>query len=56
MVHSLSNEPPNSTLLYSGVDQPEIKIIYVFVRKIRSKPTKAVLPNAISTLGRGYTV
>ena len=45
------------TQLYSGMDEPEIKIIDVFVCKIRSKLTKAGLPNVISTVwGRGYTI
>ena len=43
--------------LYGGMDEPEIKIIDVFVCKIRSKLTKAGLPNVISTVwGRGYLV
>ncbi len=43
--------------LYGGMDEPEIKIIDVFVCKIRSKLSKAGLPNVISTVwGRGYTV
>lgn len=45
------------TQLYGGMDEPEIKIIDVFVCKIRSKLTKAGLPNVISTVwGRGYSV
>ena len=43
--------------LYGGMDEPEIKIIDVFICKIRSKLTKAGLPNVIGTVwGRGYTV
>ena len=43
--------------LYGGMDEPEIKIIDVFICKIRSKLTKAGLPTVISTVwGRGYTV
>ena len=43
--------------LYGGMDEPEIKIIDVFVCKIRNKLAKAGLPNVISTVwGRGYTV
>jgi len=43
--------------LYGGMDEPEAKIIDVFVCKIRSKLTKAGLPNVISTVwGRGYSV
>ena len=43
--------------LYGGMDEPEIKIIDVFICKIRNKLTKAGLPNVISTVwGRGYTV
>ena len=43
--------------IYGGMDEPEIKIIDVFICKIRSKLTKADLPNVISTVwGRGYTV
>ena len=43
--------------LYGGMDAPEIKIIDVFVCKIRNKLTKAGLPSVISTVwGRGYTV
>jgi len=43
--------------LYGGLDEPEIKIIDVFVCKIRNKLAKAGLPNVISTVwGRGYTV
>jgi len=43
--------------LYGGMDEPEIKIIDVFVCKIRNKLTKAGLPAVISTVwGRGYSV
>ena len=43
--------------LYGGLDEPEIKIIDVFVCKIRNKLAKAGLHNVISTVwGRGYTV
>ena len=43
--------------LYGGIDEPEIKIIDVFICKIRNKLAKAGLPTVISTVwGRGYTV
>ena len=43
--------------LYGGMDEPEIKIIDVFICKVRSKLTKAGLPTVISTVwGRGYSV
>jgi len=43
--------------LYGSMDEPEIKIIDVFVCKIRNKLAKAGLPNVISTVwGRGYTI
>lgn len=43
--------------IYGGMDEPEIKIIDVFICKIRNKLTKAGLANVISTVwGRGYTV
>lgn len=43
--------------LYGGMDEPEIKIIDVFICKIRSKLSKAGLPTVISTVwGRGYSV
>ncbi|RYY05336.1 MAG: response regulator transcription factor [Alphaproteobacteria bacterium] len=43
--------------LYGGIDEPEIKIIDVFICKIRNKLAKAGLPGIISTVwGRGYTV
>ena len=43
--------------LYGGRDEPEIKIIDVFICKVRNKLAKAGLPNVITTVwGRGYTV
>ena len=43
--------------LYGGLDEPEIKIIDVFVCKIRNKLAKAGMHNVISTVwGRGYSV
>ena len=43
--------------LYGGLDEPEIKIIDVFVCKIRNKLAKAGLHDVVSTVwGRGYTV
>ena len=43
--------------LYGGMDEPEVKIIDVFICKIRSKLAKAGMPNVISTVwGRGYSV
>ena len=43
--------------IYGGMDEPDIKIIDVFICKIRSKLTKVGLPNVISTVwGRGYSV
>ena len=43
--------------LYGGMDEPEIKIIDVFVCKIRSKLAKAGVRNLIQTeWGRGYVV
>ena len=43
--------------LYGGMDEPEIKIIDVFVCKIRSKLAKAGVRNLIQTVwGRGYIV
>ena len=43
--------------VYGGMDEPEIKIIDVFICKIRSKLTKAGLADVISTVwGRGYTI
>lgn len=45
------------THLYGGIDEPEIKIIDVFICKIRNKLAKVGLPVVISTAwGRGYTV
>ena len=42
--------------LCGSMDEPEIKIIDVFVCKLRSKLTKAGLPMVISTVwGRGYS-
>ena len=43
--------------LYGGIDEPEIKIVDVFICKIRSKLAQAGLPSVISTVwGRGYSV
>ena len=43
--------------IYGGMDEPEIKIIDVFICKIRNKLSKAGLPTIISTVwGRGYSV
>ena len=43
--------------LYAEIDEPEIKIIDVFVCKIRTKLAKAGAPDVIGTVwGRGYTV
>ena len=43
--------------LYGGMDEPEIKIIDVFICRIRSKLGKAGLAAVISTVwGRGYSV
>ncbi len=43
--------------IYGGLDEPEIKIIDVFICKIRSKLSKAGMPTIISTIwGRGYSV
>jgi two-component system cell cycle response regulator CtrA len=43
--------------LYGGMDEPEIKIVDVFICKIRSKLAKAGLRDVIGTVwGRGYTV
>ena len=42
---------------YGGMDESEIKIVDVFICKVRNKLAKAGLPNVISTVwGRGYTV
>jgi two-component system, cell cycle response regulator CtrA len=43
--------------LYGGMDEPEIKIIDVFVCKIRKKLAKVGLDDFVGTVwGRGYTV
>jgi two-component system cell cycle response regulator CtrA len=43
--------------LYGGMDEPEIKIIDVFVCKIRNKLVKAGVHNLLQTVwGRGYVV
>ncbi len=43
--------------LYGGMDEPEIKIIDVFICKIRGKLKKAGMPDVIGTVwGRGYIV
>jgi two-component system cell cycle response regulator CtrA len=43
--------------VYGGMDEPELKIIDVFVCKIRSKLAKAGVTDHIGTVwGRGYTV
>ena len=43
--------------LYGGNDEPDIKIIDVFVCKLRKKLQAAGAPNVISTVwGRGYIV
>ncbi len=43
--------------LYGGLDEPEPKIIDVFICKIRKKLAEAGVPNSIGTVwGRGYTV
>ena len=43
--------------LYGGLDEPEVKIIDVFVCKIRKKLTRAGLDGIIGTVwGRGYTI
>ena len=45
------------TNLYGGMDEPELKIIDVFVYKLRNKLAKAGLSNVIRTVwGRGYTI
>lgn len=45
------------TNLYGGMDEPEAKIIDVFVCKVRAKLAKAGLPDIIKTVwGRGYLV
>lgn len=41
--------------LYGGMDEPELKIIDVFICKLRKKLTAAGAPNAVVTVwGRGY--
>jgi two-component system cell cycle response regulator CtrA len=41
--------------LYGGMDEPELKIIDVFVCKLRKKLATAGSPNLIGTVwGRGY--
>ena len=43
--------------LYGGIDEPEIKIIDVFVCKLRKKLTNSGLPGLIETIwGRGYMI
>ena len=43
--------------LYGGMDEPEIKIIDVFICKLRKKLAQAGAGNVIGTVwGRGYTV
>ena len=43
--------------LYGGMDEPELKIIDVFVCKIRNKLAKAGMSHLIGTVwGRGYTI
>ena len=43
--------------LYGGMDEPEMKIIDVFICKLRKKLTEAGAPNLIGTVwGRGYMV
>lgn len=43
--------------LYGGMDEPEIKIVDVFICKIRKKMQRLGLNNAITTLwGRGYVL
>ncbi|HYZ22462.1 MAG TPA: response regulator transcription factor [Rhodopila sp.] len=43
--------------LYGGMDEPEVKIIDVFVCKLRKKLAKAGLDGAIGTIwGRGYMI
>jgi two-component system cell cycle response regulator CtrA len=45
------------TQLYGGMDEPEVKIVDVFVCKIRKKLAQAGLNDFVGTLwGRGYTV
>ena len=43
--------------LYGGMDEPEMKIIDVFICKLRKKLSEAGAPNVICTVwGRGYMV
>ena len=43
--------------LYGGLDEPEAKIIDVFICKVRRKLAEAGVPDIITTVwGRGYTV
>lgn len=43
--------------LYGGLDEPDIKIVDVFICKIRAKLAKAGLKDVITTVwGRGYSV
>ena len=43
--------------LYGGIDEPEMKIIDVFICKLRKKLADAGAPNVIGTVwGRGYMV
>ena len=43
--------------LYGGMDEPEVKIIDVFICKLRKKLAQAGAGNVIGTVwGRGYTV
>jgi len=43
--------------LYGGIDEPEMKIIDVFVSKLRKKLAEAGVHNMISTVwGRGYAI
>jgi two-component system cell cycle response regulator CtrA len=43
--------------LYGGLDEPEMKIVDVFICKIRSKLAKAGLRDIITTVwGRGYSI
>src|SRR3954471_8817760 len=43
--------------LYGGMDEPEVKIIDVFICKLRKKLAQAGADNLIGTVwGRGYTI
>ena len=43
--------------LYGGMDEPEVKIIDVFICKLRKKLAESGAPSVIGTVwGRGYTV